>query len=50
VLAAPVAEVVGVGAWYLAGGIACAAMGTAGFFSPSLMGIEDGAAEAVPST
>ena len=42
VAAAPVAEVVGVGAWYLAGGAACAAMGVAGFFAPSLMRIEDG--------
>jgi DHA3 family macrolide efflux protein-like MFS transporter len=45
IVAAPVAEVVGVGVWYLAGGIACVAMGIAGFFAPALMGIEDGAAE-----
>jgi DHA3 family macrolide efflux protein-like MFS transporter len=47
IMAAPVAEIVGVGMWYLAGGIACVAMGIAGFFAPALMGIEDGAAEGV---
>jgi DHA3 family macrolide efflux protein-like MFS transporter len=40
-LAAPVAETVGVRAWYLAGGLVCAAMGVAGFFLPSLMRIEE---------
>jgi DHA3 family macrolide efflux protein-like MFS transporter len=40
ILAAPVADTVGVGTWYLAGGIACVAMGIAGFFVPPLMGIE----------
>src|SRR5262245_48939499 len=44
-VAAPVAEIVGVGAWYLAGGLACVAMGIAGFFVPALMGIEDRATE-----
>jgi DHA3 family macrolide efflux protein-like MFS transporter len=43
IVAAPVAEIVGVGVWYLAGGLACVAMGIAGFFSPALMGIEDDA-------
>ena len=47
IVAAPVAEVVGVGAWYLAGGLACVAMGIAGFFAPALMGIEDGTGEGV---
>jgi DHA3 family macrolide efflux protein-like MFS transporter len=42
-VAAPVAEMVGVGVWYLAGGIACVAMGIAGFFSPALLRIEDSA-------
>ena len=46
-VAAPVAEMVGVGVWYLAGGIACVAMGIAGFSAPALMGIEDGPAEGV---
>ena len=45
IMAAPVAELVGVGAWYLAGGIAGVAMGIAGFFLQALMGIEDGATE-----
>ena len=45
IVAAPVAEIVGVGVWYLAAGIACVAMGIGGFFAPALMGIEDGAAE-----
>jgi hypothetical protein len=40
-----VAEIMGVGVRYLAGGIACVAMGIAGFFAPALMGIEDGTAE-----
>jgi DHA3 family macrolide efflux protein-like MFS transporter len=43
-VAAPVAEIVGVGAWYIAGGIACVTMGIAGFFSRALMAIEDDAA------
>jgi DHA3 family macrolide efflux protein-like MFS transporter len=49
IAAAPVAEIVGVGIWYLAGGLACMAMGIAGFFAPALMGIEDGSAEGVAS-
>ena len=49
IVAAPVAEIVGVGVWYLAAGIACVAMGIAGFFAPALMGIEDGTAEGVAS-
>jgi MFS transporter, DHA3 family, macrolide efflux protein len=49
IVAAPVAEIVGVGIWYLAGGIACVAMGIAGFLAPALMGIEDGTAEGVAS-
>jgi DHA3 family macrolide efflux protein-like MFS transporter len=42
VAAAPVAEWLGVGAWYLAGGAACVAMGIAGLRAPALMGIEAG--------
>jgi DHA3 family macrolide efflux protein-like MFS transporter len=49
IMAAPVAELVGVGVWYLAAGIACVAMGITGFFAPALVGIEEGAAEAVAS-
>ena len=40
-VAAPIAEVVGVRAWYLAGGLACIAMGIAGFLLPGLMRIEE---------
>jgi DHA3 family macrolide efflux protein-like MFS transporter len=40
-LAAPVAEMVGVRSWYLAGGLACSALGIAGFLLPSLMRIEE---------
>ncbi len=43
VVAAPVADIVGVGLWYLAAGLACVALGIGGFFAPVLMGIEDGA-------
>jgi len=39
--AAPVAEMVGVGAWYIAGGVACGAMGVAGFFIRALLAIEE---------
>jgi DHA3 family macrolide efflux protein-like MFS transporter len=39
-LAAPVAEIAGVRAWYVAGGLVCLAMGVAGFFLPSLLRIE----------
>lgn len=47
IVAGPVAEIVGVGVWYLAAGIACVTMGISGFFGPALMGIEDGTAEGV---
>jgi DHA3 family macrolide efflux protein-like MFS transporter len=39
-LAAPVAEAIGVRAWYLAGGAMCAVMGVAGLLVPSVVGIE----------
>lgn len=42
--AAPIAEAVGGWASYVAGGLACAAMGMAGFLLPSLMRIEEPAA------
>jgi DHA3 family macrolide efflux protein-like MFS transporter len=41
VLAAPIAEMVGVSAWYVMGGLVCLSMGIAGFFLPSLMRIEE---------
>jgi DHA3 family macrolide efflux protein-like MFS transporter len=40
-IAAPVAELLGVQAWYVAGGIACVAMGIMGFLIPSIARIED---------
>ena len=40
-LAAPVAEMVGVRAWYVTGGLVCLSMGVAGFLLPSLMRIEE---------
>jgi DHA3 family macrolide efflux protein-like MFS transporter len=39
-LAAPIAELVGVRSWFMMGGSVCLAMGIAGFFLPSLMRIE----------
>jgi DHA3 family macrolide efflux protein-like MFS transporter len=38
--AAPIAELVGVGAWYLAGGVMCVAMAVTGFLMPALMRLE----------
>ena len=40
-IAAPVAELLGIHAWYLAGGVACVAMGVVGFLIPSIARIED---------
>lgn len=40
-LAAPVAELVGVRTWYFAGGAACIAMGAAGLLTPALTRIEE---------
>jgi DHA3 family macrolide efflux protein-like MFS transporter len=39
-LAAPVAETLGVQAWYVAGGVACALAGGAGFLSPAVRGVK----------
>jgi DHA3 family macrolide efflux protein-like MFS transporter len=39
VLAAPIAETLGVRVWFVAGGLVSIAMGVAGFFLPSLMQI-----------
>jgi DHA3 family macrolide efflux protein-like MFS transporter len=41
-LAAPFAELAGVRAWYIAGGLVCAAIGTAAFFVRSIVRMEDG--------
>lgn len=40
-VAAPVAEIVGVRTWYLAGGAMCLVMGIVGFLVPALMRIEE---------
>jgi DHA3 family macrolide efflux protein-like MFS transporter len=42
-LAAPVAELVGVRAWYIAGACACIVLSVAAFFVPGILEIEDGA-------
>jgi DHA3 family macrolide efflux protein-like MFS transporter len=39
-LAAPLADLAGVRAWYLAGGVVCAAMGAAAFFVRPILQIE----------
>jgi len=41
--AAPVAELVGLSAFYLAGGVVCVAMGALGFVIPMVLRVEDGA-------
>jgi DHA3 family macrolide efflux protein-like MFS transporter len=43
--AAPVADVLGVRAWYAAGGVACVLMGVAGFLVPAVAQIENPAEE-----
>jgi DHA3 family macrolide efflux protein-like MFS transporter len=41
VLAGPVADLLGVQAWYIAGGVVCMGMGTLSLFIPSVMRMED---------
>ncbi|MBK8229073.1 MAG: MFS transporter [Candidatus Eisenbacteria bacterium] len=48
-LAAPVAELVGVRAWYVTGGLVCLAMGAVGFLLPPLLTIEGTRTEAQES-
>jgi DHA3 family macrolide efflux protein-like MFS transporter len=43
-VATPLADLAGVRAWYIAGGLVCAAMGTAAFFVRTIVRMEDGAA------
>jgi DHA3 family macrolide efflux protein-like MFS transporter len=45
VLAGPVSDLIGVRTWYLVAGVVTVGMAAAGFFVPSLMRIEDHAAE-----
>ena len=42
-LAAPVAELLGIRAWYLAGGMVCLLMGVSAFFVPAIVHIESDA-------
>jgi DHA3 family macrolide efflux protein-like MFS transporter len=42
----PVADALGVQAWFLLGGAVCALMGVAGWFLPSVLSLEDQAAVA----
>jgi DHA3 family macrolide efflux protein-like MFS transporter len=48
-IAAPVAELLGIHAWYLAGGIACVVMGVAGFLLRSIERIENSEPVATPT-
>ena len=41
ILAGPLSDLVGVRYWFLAAGLVCLLLGTAGFFSPRLLSIED---------
>lgn len=42
VLAGPLADSLGVGAWYLIGGLACILFGAAGLLTPAVVNLEDG--------
>jgi len=48
-LAAPIAELVGVRAWYLAGAVAAVTMGVTGLFSSRVLSIEEPPAAAAAS-
>jgi len=41
-IAGPVADTLGVQAWYVAGGAACLLIGVAAFFVPAIVHLEDG--------
>jgi DHA3 family macrolide efflux protein-like MFS transporter len=47
VVAGPVADWLGVRAWYVVGGVVCALMGVAGFFIPAILHLEDNHRQAV---
>jgi DHA3 family macrolide efflux protein-like MFS transporter len=47
IIAGPVADLLGVQMWFVAGGLVTALVGVFGFFSTALMSIEDGPAQAV---
>ena len=48
-VAGPIADAVGVQAWYLAGGVVCFALGVAGFFIPALANIEQDMKQQTPA-
>ncbi len=50
VLAAPVADLLGVRAWYVASGLICAAMGILGFLLPALLRIEEDGPDEEPDS
>jgi DHA3 family macrolide efflux protein-like MFS transporter len=50
VLAAPVADLLGVRSWYLTSGVLCAVMGALGFLVPAILNIEKPEGDAAPLT
>ena len=42
IIAGPIADIIGVRAWYIIGGIICTSMGVLGFFIPTVLYLEDG--------
>ena len=48
-VAGPVADALGVGAWFIVGGVACILMGVVGLNVPALLNIEQGRAALVES-
>jgi DHA3 family macrolide efflux protein-like MFS transporter len=49
-IAGPVSDAIGVQAWYVVGGVVCALMGVAGFFTPALLHMEDDRGAAIKTT
>jgi len=49
-LAAPVADLMGVRAWYVASGLICAAMGALGFLIPAILRIEEDSPDREPDS
>ena len=50
ILAAPVADWLGIQAWFIAGGLVTMGMGLAGLFIPVIMNIEEDLPLAVPAS
>jgi DHA3 family macrolide efflux protein-like MFS transporter len=42
IIAGPIADLIGVRAWYIIGGVICTSMGILGFFIPAVLYLEDG--------